>query len=534
MTCHEVFYGGCSVLVVSVYDVAIRWDVASRAGYTRIDPDFELSARTMVVWVLCAALLAEAHFFWTHRCLHAMPWLYRNVHMVHHASHDVNPLSGISFHPIESAVYFSSVLCGVLLLPMSVRLYHAWRVALFLSPIGGHIGIGDSRSALLWPLHMIAHYHYVHHTQKDCNYGGFILWDWICGTTYQDMLRHKQAMRSSSAPVCPVGEGAPPLYPTLSPLPPSPAIRLITASCIGVASSLLVASEPLCVLLFASAGLYLWLLSGFLVIAPPRTTTAPNRPKVFCIGLSRTGTTSITVALHHLGFAAHHQCHALVRHDAASGAPCVNRLWAEVFDAHADIAPATVFEELARIYPDAKFVLTRREPRAWAHAMIRFTGKFRYLLRFPPIKRMFDDVYGAVWSAYDADDWARVYAAHERRVLETFAHEPHRLLKLDITAGAGWTELCPFVHEALACRRQGRHFLTRTSSPFLPGPRWSGSCALCALALVRAFSPACFWYWPSAPLWRTTGSANARAASPISKASHRRCWARRAVGSQGA
>ena len=26
---------------------------------------------------------------------------------------------------------------------------------------------------------LIAHYHYVHHTKKDCNYGGFILCDWI-------------------------------------------------------------------------------------------------------------------------------------------------------------------------------------------------------------------------------------------------------------------------------------------------------------------------------------------------------------------
>ena len=137
---------------------------------------------------------------------------------------------------------------------------------------------------------------------------------------------------------------------------------------------LVVVAEPLFVLAGVLLGVYLWLLSGFLVVAP----AAAERQKVFCIGLSRTGTTSITVALNNLGFACHHQCHALVGHDE-SGATRLVRVWADAFDTHSDIAPATVFEELARIYPDARFILTRRDPHAWARAMLRFTGKFRLL-----------------------------------------------------------------------------------------------------------------------------------------------------------
>ena len=150
-----------------------------------------------------------------------------------------------------------------------------------------------------------------------------------------------------------------------------------------LAAHLLLTSEPLLILTLYALSFYLAMLSGFLIVPPCRNAAGVTRkPKVFCIGLSRTGTTSITVALHQLGYDAHHQCHALVTHDSA-GRPRMSRDWAEAFDVHSDIAPATVFEELAVAYPDARFVLTRREPRIWARVMIRFMGKFRHLFALP-------------------------------------------------------------------------------------------------------------------------------------------------------
>ena len=191
------------------------------------------------------------------------------------------------------------------------------------------------------------------------------------------------------------------------------------------------------------------MLSGFLIVPPCRNAAGVTRkPKVFCIGLSRTGTTSITVALHQLGYDAHHQCHALVTHDSA-GRPRMSRDWAEAFDVHSDIAPATVFEELAVAYPDARFVLTRREPRIWARAMIRFMGKFRHLFAAPPIARMFADVYGPTWHSYTEDQWTAVYEAHDRKVVAFFDKTPHRLLKYDICQGAGWSPLCKFLGEPI-------------------------------------------------------------------------------------
>ena len=195
---------------------------------------------------------------------------------------------------------------------------------------------------------------------------------------------------------------------------------------VALSAALLVVAEPLLLLLAVALFFYIWLLSGFLIIPP----AVASRRKVYCIGLSRTGTTSITVALKQLGFAAHHQCHALVAHDN-DGKPTVCKFWADAFDAHSDIAPATVFEELAALYPDARFVLTRRPPAQWAKAMIRFTTKFRHILGNPPVETMFADAYGKRWASYTAQEWAAVYEAHEKKVDAVFQSTPHRLLIVD-------------------------------------------------------------------------------------------------------
>ena len=186
---HECLYCACSIVIASFYDAIIHWDVETGAGWTNVHRRLDrFSYSFSIMGVVGAALLAEAHFFWTHRLMHWSTWLYVNVHKVHHVSHDPNPLSGISFHPIEGGVYFSSVLLGAFLLPMNLSFFRAWRTALFLAPIGGHLGLGTAR---VWPLHMVSHYHHIHHTKVHCNYGGFILWDWLCGTTYDDWRRRE-------------------------------------------------------------------------------------------------------------------------------------------------------------------------------------------------------------------------------------------------------------------------------------------------------------------------------------------------------
>ena len=64
-------------------------------------------------------------------------------------------------------------------------------------------------------------------------------------------------------------------------------------------------------LLFANVALFFVLDCGYLAV--PRPPHARRSDKVFGIGLSRTGTTSLTVALHRIGYSTYHALGHLLR-----------------------------------------------------------------------------------------------------------------------------------------------------------------------------------------------------------------------------
>jgi sterol desaturase/sphingolipid hydroxylase (fatty acid hydroxylase superfamily) len=92
-------------------------------------------------------------------------------------SKNPNPWSGLSFHPAEAAVYFTSAL-PVLLLPYPYWVFRVHLLGLMLTPANGHQGHAQGGSDVLGVRH-----HYVHHVQFNCNFGSPTpLWDTLCGT----------------------------------------------------------------------------------------------------------------------------------------------------------------------------------------------------------------------------------------------------------------------------------------------------------------------------------------------------------------
>ena len=104
---------------------------------------------------------AEAHFYWTHRLLH-VPVLYKRVHYLHHRSRSPGPFSGLSMHPVESALFFSSSLLPLAVTCHPVHLYFALLYPR-ISPIGGHDGYDKPAGGSL--------IHYLHHLKINVNYG---------------------------------------------------------------------------------------------------------------------------------------------------------------------------------------------------------------------------------------------------------------------------------------------------------------------------------------------------------------------------
>lgn len=183
--------------------------------------------------------------------------------------------------------------------------------------------------------------------------------------------------------------------------------------------------------------------------------TMPN--KIFGIGLSKTGTTSLTDALRLLGYRAVHYPFGILgyRHGGLTLKP--ERL--SRYQACTDSPIARFFPELDRYYPGSKFILTTRRLDRWLDSCERhhvWPGTYmeHLLLRKSPLIRsvvcLHRDLYGS--PRFDRKTFSDAYRVHEKAVLEYFRDRPGDLLVLDICSGQGWEKLCPFLgHDVPGC-----------------------------------------------------------------------------------
>lgn len=173
-----------------------------------------------------------------------------------------------------------------------------------------------------------------------------------------------------------------------------------------------------------------------------------NTHKVFGLGLSRTGTRSLTAALHVLGFdTLHYPTDAQTLADLERGDGRFDFL--DHFDGLTDITASPYYAQLDAQYPGSKFILTTRPMESWLRsAKNHWSGRpahddlsksdvhlgIRRLLR------------ASTYGCYDfqPERFAWVHEEHVRRVREHFAGRED-FLELPVTSGAGWQPLCDFL-----------------------------------------------------------------------------------------
>jgi len=159
--------------------------------------------------------------------------------------------------------------------------------------------------------------------------------------------------------------------------------------------------------------------------------------KVFGIGLGKTGTTSLAVALRLLGY-------ETVDNPMGLGD---DLSLVDGVDAATDTPVAEVFEALDRRFPGSRFVYTVRADReAWLDSvrrqwhMARLAGLHQNEQRTSLLRR----VYGLQAPRFDRHLVSAGYDRHHARVLSYFNGRDD-LLVLDICGGDGWDELCAFL-----------------------------------------------------------------------------------------
>ena len=163
--------------------------------------------------------------------------------------------------------------------------------------------------------------------------------------------------------------------------------------------------------------------------------------KIFGIGLSKTGTTSLASALEILDFRTRDNpgLKTYVPGDLASIDPDV----LEHHDALTDTPIPSFYRELDQRYPGARFILTVRDMDGWLLSCKKqFTAKLADKQN-DAHNRLFLDLYGT--SVFDDASFRSGYQRFVDGVLEYFKDRPQDLLILDVAAGQGWNELCAFL-----------------------------------------------------------------------------------------
>ena len=192
------------------------------------------------------------------------------------------------------------------------------------------------------------------------------------------------------------------------------------------------------------------------------------RPKVFCIGTGKTGTTSLETALKMLGFK---------MGDQASGELLIED-WAKrdfrriiqlckTADAFQDVPFCLdyTYQILDHAFPNAKFILTiRNSGEEWFESLTRFHSKRLAkrigIQRLPTIDdhkndpyhykgwmwRTFELVYGTDTPLYDRKTYIDSYLNHNETVKDYFKNRPEDLLILNVSETDAMKNLCEFLN----------------------------------------------------------------------------------------
>jgi 3'-phosphoadenosine 5'-phosphosulfate (PAPS) 3'-phosphatase len=168
---------------------------------------------------------------------------------------------------------------------------------------------------------------------------------------------------------------------------------------------------------------------------------ASSRSKIFGIGLSKTGTTSLANALQILGYKTKDNM-GVVKY-AAGDLSSVDLDVVDSFEAITDTPIPSFYREIDARFPGSKFILTVRDADGWLKSCKKqFTQRFAES-QTEAHKQVFTDLYGT--DVFDAQRFASGYERYVDGVREYFKDRPHDLLIFNIAAGEGWDKLCRFL-----------------------------------------------------------------------------------------
>ena len=167
--------------------------------------------------------------------------------------------------------------------------------------------------------------------------------------------------------------------------------------------------------------------------------------KVFGIGLSKTGTTSLARALEILGYNVK-DCLGITKYSKGNLAS-INQTALDTYDALTDTPIPNFYRELDKEYPNSKFILTIRDMDGWLQSCKKQFNQKLADKRSDAANQLFLELYDTV--TFDEEKFRSGYKKFTESVLEYFKDRPDDLLVIDISKGEGWEKLCPFLNKPI-------------------------------------------------------------------------------------
>lgn len=190
-----------------------------------------------------------------------------------------------------------------------------------------------------------------------------------------------------------------------------------------------------------------------------------GKPKIFCIGKNKTGTTSMSAAMNELGYSVGNQSNAeLLIHDWAKRDFRKIIKYCKTAEFFQDVPFSFPYTYIAmdQAFKGSKFILTVRDnPEQWYQSLVNFhSRKFGKDGRVPTKEDLQQATYiykGRPWQTrlltgdvieddlYNKDQLIQGYIQHNRMVSDYFRHRPDDLLVLNVAENGAFQKLCSFL-----------------------------------------------------------------------------------------
>ena len=174
--------------------------------------------------------------------------------------------------------------------------------------------------------------------------------------------------------------------------------------------------------------------------------------KIFCIGMGKTGTTSLEAFFRSLGYRAGAQHAGELLIDAwvvRNFSPIIALATSADFFQDIPFSCPYTFQALDIAFPGAKFILSvRDDPDQWYHSLVRFHTKILGKDRVPTASDLHEYPYrykGWIYDAmkfifdipdsepYERDNLIRHYVNHNDSVITYFKHRTNDLLVINLS-----------------------------------------------------------------------------------------------------